>query len=95
MEEGADAETLQWFGNLAERGFQICLISNSGQQERVMAFGRLLNVVLYPGLINPWDGLQGAKKSKQGRQYSRHRDQIFTDVLVATMQVCIQSLWFH
>ncbi|NLP18600.1 MAG: YqeG family HAD IIIA-type phosphatase [Firmicutes bacterium] len=79
-----DAETLQWFGNLAERGFQICLVSNSGQQERVMAFGRLLNVCAIPRAYKPMGRAfrEALKKLKTGPASTAViGDQIFTDVL--------------
>ncbi len=79
-----DERTLQWFNTVTERGFRVCLVSNSSHRERVMAFGRLLDVCAIPRAYKPMGRpfLEALKKLKtEPASTAVIGDQIFTDVL--------------
>lgn len=79
-----DPETLEWFAKLAEIGFKVCLVSNSSQQERVMAFGHLLKVCAIPRACKPMGRAfrEALKNLKTGpARTAVIGDQIFTDIL--------------
>ncbi|NLJ33714.1 MAG: YqeG family HAD IIIA-type phosphatase [Firmicutes bacterium] len=79
-----DAKTLEWFAGLLEKGFKICLVSNSGQRERVRDFGRLLDVCAIPRAYKPMGRAFLAALNNLETEVESTAvigDQIFTDVL--------------